>query len=645
MLELEKKLREASKAYYTNGSSAMSDAEYDMNLELLKTVDPQNDFLKEIGSDLVFSSDNSKWVKEKHEYPVGSLNKVQTLEEFKKWYSKLNNKDIIVEEKLDGISIVATYENGRLISALTRGSGIEGEVITRNFIKMKNVKKIINFKDKIVVRGEIILKRSDFDKLPEEEDFKNLRNACAGIAKRLDGKYCEYLTFMPHGILNHQDLKLKTELEVLNVIESLFTNFVTYIIDDPKSTLDKVSFVESVYNDYINDDRDKLDYDIDGLVIKQNILEDDDWKNPEYQIAFKFPHQAKTSYIKDIEISTRGGHICPVAIIDPVEIAGVTVSRVGLNNFKFCQDRNIGIGAKVQVTRRNDVIPYIEEVLVKGKDIQIPTHCPVCNSPLELESDESLYYTCSNIDCKCKLIRHIMKWMTAHNSKGIAAATIELLIDNNIINSFEDFITLSYNKHSWNNILNIQGFGESKLNTLISEIEKTSNTTWINFLVGIDISYIGKSMLEKILDKIPKLDDISDFEKFIYSPEIYKVDGFANENVIRLRSGFDKNKKKINTLIKSGVKIEKFVNDKVDSSLQFLSGISFCFTGSLETMGRTEAEKLVKKYGGDIKGVSKKLTYLVTNDVNSGSSKNEKARELGVKVIDEVKFLEILRIN
>lgn len=634
MSELEAKLREASLKYYA-GTPIMSDNEYDTNIELLKTIDPNNAFLAEIGSDLSIS-DTSKWIKEKHEYPVGSLNKVQSIEEYNKWYQKFNGKDIIIEEKLDGISIVATYENGKLISALTRGNGAQGEVITRNFIKMKNVPKTISTEYKLVVRGEIILTLSDFKTLNSIDDelYKNPRNACAGIAKRLDGKYCDHLTFLAHGIMNSDDIGLTTELDCLSHLQFLDFAIVNYQI---------YKEVNVVYQKYIDSLRALLDYDIDGLVIKLNeINSDDNWEHPESQIAFKFPHQSGTSYIKDIMLSMNGGHITPVAIIDPINIGGITVNKISLSNFELCKSRNIGIGAKVEVTRRNDVIPYIESVLIPGDTAKLPTHCPVCGALVQLESEDSLYYVCTNDKCKSKLIRSILKWLIAHECKGVAANTIELLIDNNMITSIYDFINLPTNIQMCNKIASIDGFGDRKLEILLDQIKKTYNTNWSNFLTGLDIPYIGRSSIEKIIDKIPKLEKIEDFEKFIFSSEIYSVDSFANENVIRLRSGFNSVKGKIKELQNSPIIIDKFVNDKVDVSLRFLDGISFCFTGSLETMGRTEAEKLVKKYGGDLCGVSKKLTYLVTNDKNSGSSKNVKAHQLGIKIIDEVEFLKIL---
>jgi DNA ligase (NAD+) len=524
------------------------------------------------------------------------------------------------------------FANGLLVH------NCNGEEILRNAIKMQNIPSTIKETKKIIVRGEILLTKESFDKLPSEAEFKNLRNAAAGIAKRLDGKYSEFLTFIPYNIMNTKELNIKTQLDLINTLKILGfkRNINTFIV-----TGNCYNEIEKIYTNYINTLRKNLDYDIDGLVIKCNdIDENDDWKKPNYQIAFKFPHQSATSNIIKIQNSMNGGHITPVAIINPVDVAGVTISRVSLSNYQLCVDRKIGVGAKVEVSRRNDVIPYIETVLVEGAKIEIPTKCPICSSDLEYESDDSVYLVCTNEGCKSKLVRSILKWLFAHNSKGISDSTIESLIDCNIISNFEEFLTLAKSSGSArrDKVLTLDGFGEKKLQVLLASISDTYKTNWSTFLSGINIHYIGKTVIEKILESIGKVEKYDDFYKFCFSQNIYSVENFANENVIRLRKGLNAVKNKVEILLKY-VEVEPFVSDKADLSKQFLRDYSFCFTGSLDTIGRTEAEKMVKKFGGDIKGVSKNLSFLVTNDTSSGSSKNVKARQLGVKVINEKTFL------
>jgi DNA ligase (NAD+) len=633
--DLENKLRDASKKYYTNGTSPLTDAEFDFELELLKTLDPTNPFIQEIGSD---KQDTSHWEKSTHTYPLGSLSKCQVYDEFEKFYKSVKDT-LVVEEKMDGISIALTYKSGKLFSAVTRGDGKVGEDITRNVKKMKGIPVSISCNDDIlVIRGEIVFKVDDFNKLPEGE-YKNPRNAAAGIAKGLDGQYCELLSVVVYSIMTPTPNNDR-ELVDLQVLKSLGFEVV------PHYYAHGTDDVLKIYNDYINDKRAKLQYDIDGLVLKTYTKQDNssDWEHPANQIAWKFPHQSAITNIENIEWSMSGGHLTPVAVVKPVKLAGVTITRASLSNIRLALEKKIGTGAKVEISRRNDVIPYIEKVIEEGHtSITAPTTCPVCNGKVDFQKNSSGeeydYLICTNLTCPSKIIRTISKWMVTHNTKGIADSTIEELFNKGIIKDLKDFLSLPHNKEKQDAILKLDGFGEKKLITLLEQILTTKKTTYSNFFTAMNFTNISRKTIDKILAEIGDVDSIKDFFMFVMSPHMNNIAGIGPETIATIRNELNTNTNyivEISTLVVIEP-MKKFIPTGP------LLGKSFCFTGSLNTMGRTQAEGLVKTLGGTISGINKNLTYLVTNDPNSGSSKNEKAKKYGTKVINEDEFIALTK--
>jgi DNA ligase (NAD+) len=306
--------------------------------------------------------------------------------------------------------------------------------------------------------------------------------------------------------------------------------------------------------------------------------------------------------------------------------------------------KGIGIGAKVEISRRNDVIPYIESVLVPGnKPIEAPKHCPTCggNVDFEVNADGKQYEAliCLNPDCKMKVFRSIMTWITSHNCKGISQSTIELLYEQGIIKNLVDFLKLPNERDIVQKLKSIDGFGDRKIEILFDNINLTKKTTYSNLLTGLDFSGIGRKTIDKLLVDIEIVTRIEDVFDFIKSGAINNVKDLGPTTINTLRNAVLKNESTY-LQIASLVQIDK-VDMSVGSSTK-LKDLSFCFTGTLNTMLRPEAEALVVKNGGKLGGVNKKLSYLVTNDSNSGSGKNAKAKELGVKVIDEAQFLKLL---
>jgi len=630
--------------YYNEGDSEVSDAEFDRRkdalLDILVKVDPKNPFITGVGS---VNIDKTPWNVLKHEYPLGSLSKVQKSEEggeLDKWYKSKFGKKLVVQEKLDGISISLVYEKGKLVSATTRGDGHKGEEIIRNIERIKNLPKEIEFQDKLAVRGEIILKHSVFEKynLP----FKNARNATAGIAKRFDGAYSNLLSIQAYTLMNAKDFQdITTEMEAIDFLKDQGFE----IVNSYELTLTEIY---KLYDKYVKSIRASLDWDIDGIVIKSNDIhwvnfdfDANDWKRPKNQIAFKFPHEETTSVIIDIEASIEGDIICPVAIIEPVDLCGVTISRASLANWKLAAEQNMGIGSTVLVSRRNDVIPKIEKVLIKGQALEIPTHCPVCNTPVNYDTNEAgeelSYLVCPNQNCKRKLVNNIRKWLGAHEVKNIGDSIINDLVDNNLVDSLESFLKVPYNTAIHDTLKGYGGYGTRKLNIIVKGIESTFKTNVLNVIAGMNFKNFSKNRAETIL-KASKAKTLQDFLDFVFSKEIFSVEGFGNETIKTLRKQITLKDDSLQAIIDL-VKVD-------DSQLADggpLEGMAFCITGELYTMSRPKAQELVKAYGGKASSsVSKKTTYLVSNDTTSTTGKMKKARGLGVPIITEEEFLKFI---
>lgn len=631
-------LRKASKQYYTHGNSFLSDSEFDEKKEMLRVLDPENPFLSEVGSDL---EDNSHWVKSKHIYPLGSLNKCQNATEFLKW-ANAYNEEFIVEEKLDGMSICLTYEEGKLISAVTRGSGTEGEDILRNVVKMKNVPLNIEYKKKLVIRAEIILCFSTFDKYLSSE-LKNPRNAAAGISKRLDGKNCEHLSVKAYDILNYteifEEVDARTERNVIIFLKTHKFDIVnTYFCETDNS-------VDVVYNTYIKELRLKQDWPIDGLVIKTNKIHDpkDNWEQPKNKIAWKFPAESARSTIKNIIWSVSNDRLTPVAIIDPVNIGGTCIQRASLHNLELAIEKNIGVGAEVEVVRRNDVIPYIQTVYKEGQKLIPPDTCPICKGKVEFEKNvsgkEMKFLICTNPECEKKAYSSVLLWLRTHDCKGVSIETIKNLFDNKVIDNLIDFLLIPDGEQD-SLILSLDGFAKRKLEKMKEQIEQSKKTNLVNFFAALGFKGIGKKTFEKIVSA-SNSKTIKEFIDFCFSTSIYTVEDIGPTTVEVIKKEIHS---KFNLILALSEIVTFNDSNAINNSIESkLSGKSFCFTGSLETMTREQAEDLVTKNGGKVLGVSKKLSYLVTNEPNSGSLKNKKAQELGIKIINELEFLDLIK--
>ena len=633
-MSLYSQLKKAQDEYYQTGSSTLSDKEYDELLEQLKIEDKAayQQLLSEVGSDLT-----QHWDKFEHKYKMGSLSKCNTFEEFTEWAKKFRG-GYIVEEKLDGISVSLYYDEGKITRAVSRGNGEVGDEFTRNVIKMRGVPKTIKFKGEFVVRAEIVLKHSDWQKMPEDKRGKNPRNTAAGAAKKLNGELCDQLSVIAYDILN-VDEKDTTDFLLANYG---FTVAFRKLCSTPEECLE-------VYNEYVTSKRSSLDWDIDGLVIKtQKVYPEEDWRKPKNAIAWKFPHQYVETYINEISWQTSGERVTPVAHFQPVECAGVTVSKASLHNWKFIEKLGITEHCKVLISRRNDVIPYVEEVLARAPEHYClefpnpPTECPCCSGKVEfaknIDNEELEYLVCTNILCPEKTIRTVMKWLETHDCKGVAEKTVELICDNFKVANLSDFFKVISNNDK--KILSLEGMGDKKLENLKQQLSSTKRTTIEKFLGGLNIAGFGKRMFRKIVDFLKDQQQevtLPQVLRFIQNEDLTRVEGFSDNSNKTL-------KKHLDAILPVIVELEKLsVTCSTEKATGGgLKGLSFCFTGSLDTMKRKDAEEIVVAQGGKISSVNKNLTYLVTNDTSSGSSKNKKASSLGVQIIDENKFRELV---
>lgn len=629
--------------YYKDGSNTWGDDFYDQVHdkieEYLLEHDPDHWFLEEVGYD----DEGSEWEVKEHEFPLGSLAKCKTLEEFEEWEDKQKIQQFVMQEKLDGISVALTFDNGILVKALTRKTGTKGEDITRNVLKMKGIPKMIPFKEHLVLRGEILLYHDDFVAVNkvreqnEDDQYKNPRNAAAGMAKDQKGTYASFLTVQIYDIMNMNDVKNETESFAIRLIKSLGFIPVQY------SVIDSVESANKVYEEYIENKRENLNWDIDGLVIKTNIWSDPgkDWKKPKNKIAWKFPPQRRQTKIIRIEASP-ATRITPVAVFEPVECGGVTIQRASLANWKLCLEKNVGPGAIVEISRRNDVIPYVESVLQPGDKPDVPDHCPTCGAATEWElnsfGEESAYLVCSSLECPNKLVKLIQKWLDIHETKGVGSSFVEKIVSEGMVTSLVDFLNFPYMTNWQTVLMNSDGYGKRKMNTINKEIEKTCNTTVWKFFSGLNFHAIGSTRIQAIIDAMTEDVTVYNFVKFVLSPEFDMVESFGDGLRPIMVSQLKKNIDLIDKL-QGIVTITDSGKPKTLSSN--LEGKVFCFTGKMEHMKRAEAEKLVKAHGGKTGSVNSKLSYLVTNDQDSTSGKAKKARDLKIPMITEEEFMKM----
>ena len=660
--ELEKLITRYQKSYYT-GMAEIEDAEFDKLWDELKSLDSENPILKKIGSDVEeqysdFTSDSKTYnsgnfEKARHIIPMGSQEKAANPEGFLEWANKMNFSEYLVEYKLDGASLELQYEKGKFVKGVTRGDGVIGDDITQNVLKMKGlVKELINPDDKEElslfgstplpftggIRGEVIMSHEVHDKY--FSDKANCRNAANGLMKRKDGNGSENLQIICYDAWFTDTAGMKspfsTEKEKMAWLEKMgFQTSPLVICKNAEQVIN--------YRAKIMEIRPTIPYDIDGLVIKQNKIdyEDASRNRPEKQIAFKFSLEEAVSVIREVEWSESGATYTPIAIFDPVELAGTTVKRASLVNPNTIRDLGIKLFSSVVIVKRGEIIPKIERVVeddeenrYEKKSIVFPKKCDTCGSSLV---DEGTRLYCPNKFCSKRTHHRIEKWISVLDIRDFGEMLLNTLFRSGRVKSISDIYTLTENDLT-KVFLNEESLAKEKeslgAKKVLASIKSHTEIPLQTFIAGFDIEGIGEVQAEKIVES-----GYDNIDKIFSATEndIASIPGFAQISAHTFCQGIKENEDEMRSLIENKI-------IKIKSKAQgVFSGMSFCFTGELRTMKRQDAENLVKSLGGSAKSsVVKDLTYLVTNDKTSGSSKNVKAASLGIPVINEQEFLSML---
>lgn len=642
MKELINILNNASRSYYQKNESLVSDFEYDkLYDELMKLEEDTGVILANSPTQNVGYTVLSNLTKVKHDEKILSLDKTKEPEKLKSW---LENQEGVLSWKLDGLTIVLKYNNGELVQAITRGNGEVGEDITHNAKVFKNIPLKISYKDELIIRGEGIISYSDFERINEEldenESYKNPRNLCSGTVRQLNSEITSKR----------------------NVMFYAFTVFKAFGVDfdDKKSNqllwLKTLGF-DVVYNKIVNSDNiidsvyefeNKIpenDFASDGLVLTYNSISYSSSlgttaKFPKDSIAFKWKDETAETILREIEWNTsRTGLINPIAVFDSVELEGTTVNRASVHNVSILEDLKLGIGDTIKVYKANMIIPQIAENITKSGNCEIPKNCPVCNGETEIRSirdGKALY--CTNPNCSAQRIRSLSHFVSrdAMNIEGLSEETIKKFVEKGFISDYTDIYSLY--KYA-DDIKNMEGFGEKSYNNLIESIEKSKNTELPNFIYALGINHVGLSNA-KLLCKNINYDINKIFE--VSQDELINIDGFGDIIAHSIVSYFADNKNR--ELLNKILKIVSFntveISEETENSN--INGKTFVITGDLNNFtNRKELQNKIESLGGKVTGsVTKKTNYLINNDILSESSKNKKAKELGIPIITEEDFIK-----
>lgn len=646
-----------SNKYYNEDTPEISDFEYDNLMKELMKIETEHPELKreDSPSTRVGGKPLDKFNQVTHKIPMLSLSNAysaQDLKDFDKRVRESVNKDVeyVVEFKIDGLSVGLTYVDGVFKTGATRGNGVIGEDITQNLKTVKTIPLKIDDKEEIIVRGEVYISKENFERINEQQEenglqlFANPRNLAAGTLRQLDSKLTAKrpLDIFIFNLEYMQNEKFKTHSQSLEYLSNLGFK-VSPNFKICKTIEDVIEHIE-----YWTINRSDLSFEIDGMVIKVNDLEEREQmgytaKSPRWAIAYKFPAEQKKTKLKDIIVEVgRTGTITPTAILEPVRLAGTVVARATLHNEDYINEKDIRIGDTVLVQKAGDIIPQVVEVIKEdrtGDEIKfhMPEKCPVCHEPtVRLEGEAAV--KCINMSCPAQIRRGIIHFASrdAMNIDGLGESIISLLLDNKII---KDVADLYYIKKE--DIVNLERLGEKSATNLINAIEKSKNNDLYRLINGLGIKYIGVKGAKVLAKSFKSLDDIinSSIEELTNLEEFGEV---MADSVVEFFKE-DKNIVVINKLKEVGV--NTLSSNSEDNGLaNIFDKMKIVLTGTLPTLKRNDAKELIEARGGKAtSSVSKSTTFVLAGE--EAGSKLTKANELGVTVIDEAKFLELLNLN
>lgn len=657
MDELIDQINYHSNKYYNDDTPEISDYEYDNLMKELIKIEEENPQIKRADSpsSRVGGKSLDKFTQITHKIPMLSLSNAYSdkdLKDFDKRVRELADDSVeyVVEFKIDGLSVGLTYKNGVFEKGATRGNGVVGEDITENLRTVKTIPLKINDTEEVVVRGEVYISKQNFEKINELQEeqglqlFANPRNLAAGTLRQLDSKLTAKrpLDIFIFNLEYIENTNLKSHSESLEYLKNLGFKVST----DYKVCSNIEGVIEHI--EYWTENRSKLPFEIDGMVIKVNDLQQREVmgytaKSPRWAIAYKFPAEQKKTKLIDIIVEVgRTGTITPTAILEPVRLAGTTVSRATLHNEDYINEKDIKIGDTVLVQKAGDIIPQVVQVVKDDRDgneieFKFPDKCPVCSEPtVRLEGEAAV--KCINISCPAQIRRGIIHFASrdAMNIEGLGESIVGLLLDNNII---KDIADLYYIKKE--DVINLERMGEKSAENLIKAIEKSKQNELYRLINGLGIKYIGVKGAKVLAKNFDSLDEIINADAVQLTNLEEFGDIMANSVVEFFKE--EKNMTVINKLKEAGVNTESIKN-KDESIVNIFEGMKIVLTGTLPTLKRNDAKEMIEARGGKAtSSVSKSTTFVLAGE--EAGSKLTKANELGVKVIDEAKFLDILNLS
>lgn len=640
MRELVSLLNKASEAYYVKNEEIISNFEYDAlydeltGLERELGVTMANSPTAQVGYEAV-----EELPKERHEIPMLSLAKTKSRDELREW---LNDREAVLSWKLDGLTIVLTYADGKMQKAVTRGNGEVGEVVTNNAKVFRNLPLTIPYKGELILRGEAVITYSDFERINREIDdvqakYKNPRNLCSGSVRQLDnqvtaGRNVRFYAFQ----LVRADVDFhNTRTGQFAFLKKQGFDVVEHCLVKPENILDNIGYFEEKIQSH--------DIPSDGLVLT---YEDMAYgaslgrtaKFPRDSIAFKWADELRETTLSEVEWSaSRTGLINPVAIFEPVELEGTTVSRASVHNISILRGLKLGIGDRITVYKANMIIPQIAENLTGSDTLEIPKNCPVCGQPTrisQVNDVQSLY--CDNPQCDAKKIKSFTLLVSrdALNVDGLSESTLEKFLAKGFLHEFADLFHLDRYREE---ITEMEGFGEKSYNNLLESIERAKKTTLPRLIYGLGIENVGvanaKMLCRYFMYDLQAMREAS-------TEELSEIDG-VGEVIAQSIHDFFREEKAV-TQLENLLREVEIEAERMQEAQQNLAGMSFVITGSLTRFeNRNALKEEIERRGGKVTGsVTGKTVCLINNDVASQSSKNKKAKELGVRIVNEEDFAE-----
>lgn len=639
--ELVDTLNKAAKVYYSGTDEIMSNLEYDRLYDELKTLEDETGIVlagsptHKVGYETL-----SELPKEEHERPMLSLDKTKSVEELAAFAGTHKS---LLSWKLDGLTVVVTYRDGELYKAVTRGNGYVGEVITPNAKVFVNLPAKIPYKGELVIRGEAIITYSDFERInrsieEDENKYKNPRNLCSGSVRQLNNRITaeRNVRLIAFALIRADGVDFgNSRQKQFEWLKGQGFEVVEYKIVDETSVADAVEYFSKAITDN--------DFPSDGLVLLYDDIAYGESlgttaKFPRNAIAFKWADEMALTRLKCVEWSaSRTGLINPVAVFEPVELEGTTVSRASVHNVSIVRELKLGYNDEIKVYKANMIIPQIAENITGSATIEIPKVCPVCGGPTGIKKandTESLY--CLNLDCQAKHIKRFEHFVSrnALNIDGISSQTLEKFIDRGFIKNYTDLYHLNNYEDE---IVGMDGFGRKSYDNIIESVEKSRTVTLDHVIYALGIGGIGLAnarLVSRHCNEDPKT--VAD----ITIEELMSIDGIGDVLAQSFREYFDdvNNRRLYNELL-AELKLQKEVRDTSSP----VAGKTFVITGSVNHFtNRDELKAFIETLGGKTTGsVSAKTDYLINNDVTSNSSKNKKARELGIPVISEEEFIKL----